>query len=147
MSEVTQARQEEHLVIFTLADECYALDISTVQEIILWQSVTRVPMTPDVEGIINLRGNVIPVIDLRKRFGLEAQTGPETRIVVVEIGAVVAGLVVDGVHEVLRVPVEQIVPAPPTVMTAVSNELIRGIAKTEERLIILLVADRILAQL
>lgn len=148
MSEVVaNGTREEQLVVFRLADEYYGLEIGTVQEIITWQPVTRVPRTPSfVEGIINLRGNVIPVIDLRKRFELkQADMGHETRIVVVEIGALVVGLVVDGVSEVLRVPANKIEP-PSAVIAGVDTEFIRGVAKTDERLIILLEADRMLAQ-
>lgn len=147
MSQVSREQREEHLVVFRLADEYYGLDIGAVQEIILWQSVTRVPLTPEfVEGIINLRGSVIPVIDLRKRFGLKcAEPGRETRTVVVEIGALVVGLVVDGVSEVLRVPGDRISP-PSAVISGVETELVRGVAKTDDRLIILLDADQILEQ-
>lgn len=147
MSEVVNGTREEQLVVFRLADEYYGLEIGTVQEIITWQPVTRVPRTPVfVEGIINLRGNVIPVIDLRKRFELkQTETGHETRIVVVEIGTLVVGLVVDGVSEVLRVPGSRIEP-PSAVISGVDTEFIRGVAKTDDRLIILLEADRMLAQ-
>lgn len=147
MPEVAQERHEEQLVVLRLADEYYGLDISTVQEIITWQPVTRVPRTPAfVEGIINLRGNVIPVIDLRKRFMLtRTEVGQQTRIVVVEIGALVVGLVVDGVSEVLRVAGDRIEP-PATIISNVDTAFIRGVAKTDQRLIILLAADRILAQ-
>lgn len=143
-----QASQQgdEQLVVFRLADECYALDIGTVQEIIAWQPVTRVPRTADfVEGLINLRGNVIPVIDLRKRFHLKmADVGRETRVVVVEIGRLVVGLVVDGVSEVLRISQSQIEPT--VAISGVDTAFIRGVAKTEKRLIILLDVDLLLAE-
>lgn len=146
MAQASKEQREEQLVVFRLAEESYGLDIGAVQEIITWQPVTRVPRTPAfVEGIINLRGNVIPVVDLRKRFGLgQTEAGRETRIVVVEIGALVIGLVVDGVSEVLRVPAEQI-EASSAVISGVDTDFIRGVAKTAERLIILLDADQILA--
>lgn len=146
MSAESRGGNEEQLVVFRLADEYYGVDIGTVQEIIAWQPVTRVPRAPQfVEGIINLRGSVIPVIDLRKRFGLrQAEVGQQTRIVVVEVGELVVGLVVDGVSEVLRVPAER-TEQPSAVISGVDTEFIRGVAKTDERLIILLDADRILA--
>ena len=142
MAQVSEAAREEQLVVFLLAGESYGLDISTVQEIIPWQAVTRVPRTPSfVEGIINLRGNVIPVIDLRKRFELGQDAAQrEPRIVVIEIG-----LVVDGVSEVLRVTQQQ-VEAPPAVISGIGTEFIRGVAKTGKGLVILLDADRILDQ-
>ena len=147
MAQVSEAAREEQLVVFLLAGESYGLDISTVQEIIPWQAVTRVPRTPSfVEGIINLRGNVIPVIDLRKRFELGQDAAQrETRIVVIEIGNLVVGLVVDGVSEVLRVTQQQ-VEAPPAVISGIGTEFIRGVAKTGKGLVILLDADRILDQ-
>lgn len=147
MSQVSQEQPEEHLVVFRLADGYFGLDIGVVQEIILWQAVTRVPLAPEcVEGIISLRGSVIPVIDLRRRCGLKpAEPGRETRTIVVRIGALVAGLVVDGVSEVLRVPGNRITP-PPAVISDLTTELIRGVASTDGRLIILLDADRILEQ-
>lgn len=137
---------EEQLVIFQLAGEAYGLDIATVHEIIPWQPVTRVPRTPPfVEGIINLRGNVIPVIDLRKRFELApGEERSQGRIIVVEIAALVVGLVVDAVSEVLRVTRVQIEPTP-AVISGISTAFIRGVAKVGDRLVILLDADRILA--
>jgi purine-binding chemotaxis protein CheW len=143
---MAQASQQGdiQLVVFRLAEECYALDIGTVQEIIAWQPVTRVPRTEAfVEGLINLRGNVIPVVDLRKRFGLPVtEVGRETRVVVVEIGNIVVGLVVDGVSEVLRVPQSNIEPT--VALSGVDAQFIRGVAKTDKRLIILLDVDRLL---
>lgn len=145
MAQTSGEQHEEQLVVFLLAEEAYGLDIATVQEIIPWQAVTRVPRTPSfVEGIINLRGNVIPVIDLRKRFELShGEPRQGARIVVVEIATLVVGLVVDGVSEVLRVTARQI-EAPPAVISGVDTAFIRGVAKTGDRLVILLDADRIL---
>lgn len=136
---------EEQLVVFQLGQELYGLEIGAVQEIITWQPVTKVPEMPEyVEGLINLRGRIIPVLDLRKRFRLaQAETGRQTRIVVVEIGTQVVGLIVDGVSEVLRVAQERIVP-PDEMIAGVGAEYLRGVAKTDDRLIILLEADRIL---
>lgn len=139
-------RQEEQLVLvlFRLAGENYGLDIGCVREIIVWQPVTRVPRTPPfIEGIINLRGNVIPVIDLRRRFSLPAaDRDRSTRIVVVEIASVVVGLVVDAVSEVIRLPAGTV--EPPSEVLAVDTTFIRGIARTDQRLIILLNPERIL---
>jgi purine-binding chemotaxis protein CheW len=145
MTQAAADGREEQLVVFRLAGEHYGLDIGSVQEIIVWQPVTRVPRAPGfVEGIINLRGNVIPVVDLRRRFGLEgAEPGRQTRIMVVEIGSLVVGLVVDGVSEVLRVPASAVEP-PSAVISGVDTQFIRGVAKVGERLIILLNPYRIL---
>ena len=105
--------RERQLVIFQLAREIYGLDINWVREIITLQEITRVPGAPDfVEGVINLRGHVIPVIDLRKRFGLEASVDPRrTRIVVVDVPPHTLGLVVDAVTEVLRIAESVVEPA------------------------------------
>lgn len=139
--------REEQVVVFRVDHEVYGIDIAAVHEIIVWQPVTRVPRAPGfVEGIINLRGSVIPVIDLRRRFGLPpGERGRHTRIVVVEIGRVMVGLVVDGVSEVLRIPAGAIEP-PSEVIAGVDTEFIRGIARVDSRLVILLDPERILAR-
>lgn len=143
----TIASREEQLVVFTLGDEIYGVDIARVQEIIRPPAITRVPRTPEfIEGVINLRGKITPVMDLRKRFGLTA-TGlsRDTRIMVVEIGGQMVGLIVDGVSEVLRVPAQAIEP-PSALVTTVDSTYLRAIAKVNERLIILLDLDRIIGR-
>lgn len=132
-------RTEQQLVVFDLAADAYGVDIGTVREIIRMQNITRMPRMPEyVEGVINLRGKVIPVVDLRKRFGLvEAELTRESRIVVVDIGAQDIGVVVDAVTEVLRIPTASVEP-PSTVVTSGDSAYLMGIAKLPERLIILL---------
>jgi len=139
------AERERQLVIFQLAREVYGLDINWVREIITLQDVTRVPGAPDfVEGVINLRGHVIPVIDLRKRFGLEAPVDPRrTRIVVVDVPPHTMGLVVDAVTEVLRIR-ESVVEPAGNVLAGVDVAFIQGVAKLEHRLVILLDLQRLL---
>jgi purine-binding chemotaxis protein CheW len=141
-----QQESEEQLVVFELAKEVYGLDIAKVQEIIRMQEITNVPRAPRfVEGVINLRGKIIPIIDMRKRFDLEASDhSPESRIIVVEIGTHTIGMIVDGVSEVLRIPTSVIEPPSP-VVTTVDSEYLRGIAKLENRLIILLDLDKVLS--
>ena len=135
---------EEQLVVFHLGPEAYGVQIAAVREIITLQPVTRVPHTPDyVEGVINLRGRVIPVIDLRRRLGLAAgERDRMTRIVVVEGDGGVIGMVVDAVSEVLTVSGEQV--EPPAPYAGVDVEYVRGIAKVGDRLVILLDLDRVL---
>jgi purine-binding chemotaxis protein CheW len=130
---------EKQLVVFDLAHEHYGVDISTVREIIRMQEITRVPQTPDfVEGLINLRGKVIPVVDLRKRFCLAVtEESKENRIVVIDIGGHDIGVVVDAVTEVLRIPAGCVEP-PSSIITTVESEYLVGIAKLSSRLIILL---------
>ncbi len=137
---------EEQLVIFELANEVYGVDISRVQEIIRMTTITRLPRAPEfVEGVINLRGKVIPVVDLKKRFGLDlSECTKSSRIVVVDVGDHTIGMVVDAVSEVLRVPTESVEPPSP-VVTTIESDYIRGIAKLEGRLIILLDLNKVLS--
>ena len=136
---------ERQLVVFDLASEAYGVDISTVREIIRMQTVTRMPRTPEyVEGVINLRGKVTPVIDLRKRFGLDESEEPlDKRIVVVDTGERSMGFVVDAVSEVLRVPSASIEP-PSSVVMGVDSEYMIGIVKLPDRLISLLDLERVM---
>jgi purine-binding chemotaxis protein CheW len=136
---------EEQLVVFELGNEYYGLDISAVEGIIKIQAITSMPRAPEfVEGVTNLRGMVVPVIDLRKRFGLPVlDNTSDTRIVIVNLGKTKVGMVVDGVSEVLRVPEEAIQPTPP-IVTSVDTAFIRGIAKLNERLVTLLDLKKVL---
>jgi purine-binding chemotaxis protein CheW len=146
-TDVATHGDERQLVVFHLGAELYGVDISRVHEIIRMQSVTRVPRSPEfVEGVINLRGKVIPVVDLRRRFGLTiAEHTRASRVVVVELGDQVVGIVVDGVSEVLRINPATIEPPSP-VVAGIDSEYLHGIAKLSDRLIILLDLDRILAR-
>jgi purine-binding chemotaxis protein CheW len=134
------------VVSFKLGSEEYGVDIAQVQEINRMVAVTHVPRAPQfMEGVINLRGQLIPIIDLRARFGMpRAEHTKNTRIVVTEIGTKRVGMVVDSVSEVLRLPVDQIEPAP-EMITGVDTEYIRGVGKIEDRLIILLDLARIIS--
>ena len=133
------------LVSFKLGDETFGIEITRIREIILVGEITRVPGTPPyVKGLINLRSTVIPVIDLRTRFSLaENELTAESRIVVLNVGSRTIGIVVDSVNEVLRVPQEQISPAPPTVASS-GNDYMTGLVRLEEYLLILLDVDRLL---
>lgn len=136
---------EEQLVVFTLADETYGIDISTVNEIIRMQAITEVPRTPDfVEGVINLRGRIVPVIDLRKRFSLAVSEETQaSRIMVVELEGLTVGMIVDSVSEVLRLPASSIEPTP-TMVSGVDAAYLRGVGKWDDRLIILLDIKKVL---
>lgn len=126
--------------------EEFALDVLSVQEINRMVEITRVPKAPAfVEGVINLRGRIIPVLDLRRRFGLpEIERTARSRIVVVSIRQRVVGLIVDSVEEVLRIPRSAIEPAP-TVGTAVAAEYIQGVAHAHDRLLSVLDLARLVA--
>ena len=136
---------EEHVVIFRLADEYYALDIQAVQEIVRMQTITSIPGSESwVEGITNLRGRVVPVIDLRRRCGVPAaEPTAETRIVVVSSPNGMVGLIVDAVSEVMRIPAEQ-VELPSAIVAAAENTYLRGIAKLEDRLVSLMDLEGVL---
>jgi purine-binding chemotaxis protein CheW len=116
-----------------------------VESIIKMQAITQLPQTPSyVRGVTNLRGSVLPVIDLRTRFSLESQeANRQTRIIIVTMGNVKVGVVVDGVSEVLRVSDELIEPLPPMVNT-VNSVFLKGIVRLENRLIILLELGKVL---
>jgi purine-binding chemotaxis protein CheW len=135
------------LVVFKLSDEHYGVDIRSVDSIIRLQPVTQVPHAPSfVEGVTNLRGIVLPVVDLRRRFSLPAREATkDARIVVAEVDGATVGMVVDAVTEVRKVPEEDIEPPSPFV-TTVDSAFISGIAKVDDgRLIIVLDVERVLA--
>jgi purine-binding chemotaxis protein CheW len=134
------------LVTFTISSEEFGLDILKVQEIIRTMEITRVPRSPDfVEGVINLRGKVIPIIDLRKRFGMDPKSyDSHTRIIVVEINARIVGFVVDSVSEVLRIQSSTVEP-PPQIVSGIDSEYINGVGKLDDRLLILIDINRLLS--
>lgn len=143
----TKAQTEEviQLVSFTIDQEEFGLDIQSIQEINRMVEITRVPNSPEfVSGVINLRGKVIPIIDLRKRFGFPSkESDRNTRIIVVELSGMVVGFVVDSVSEVLRIP-KNITEPPPSIVAGIGSEYITAVAKLENRLLILLDLERIL---
>ncbi|MGE5314491.1 MAG: chemotaxis protein CheW [Acidobacteriota bacterium] len=135
------------LVSFNIGEEEFGVDILKVQEINRMLNVTQVPNSPSyVDGVINLRGKVIPVIDLRSRFGMPriAHT-KNTRIVVVELVGKTVGFVVDAVSEVLRIPKSITEPPPQTVTQNMTTDYITSVAKLEDRLLILLDLEKILS--
>lgn len=147
--EATQKRQDDELlqlVTFSIGEEEFGVDILKVQEIIRTMEITKVPRAPEfVEGVINLRGKVIPIIDLHRRFGLDSKTHDKhTRIIVIEINNMIVGFVVDSVSEVLRIPASTVEPPPP-VVAGLESEYISGVGKLQDRLLILLDLDRLLS--
>ncbi len=143
-SSAEHATEQLQLVTFEVASEEYAVDILAVQEINRMMEVTRVPSSPPaVVGVINLRGKIIPVLDLRERFGMEAT--PKTdqmRIVVVEVHSRVIGFIVDRVHEVLRISSSIVEPAP-AMVCSIDSDFIAGVGKLEDRLLILLDLEKL----
>lgn len=144
----TEVHEEtRQLVIFRLGDEEFGVDILQVREIEkIEQGVTRVPKSPDfVEGVINLRGDIVPIVDLRKRFGLLVrEIGRESRVIIVEVLGNLVGMTVDAVVEVLRVNVSAVENAP-SITKGVDAFFLSGVAKIGERLIILLDLERALS--
>ena len=134
-----RAGQQLQLVTFEVGDEEFGIDILAVQEINRMLPITRVPQSPpSVEGVINLRGRIIPVVDLRKRFNLPVQEhGHDSRIIVVEVAGRVLGFIVERVNEVLRVDRSIVDPAP-TMTTSIDSDYVQGVGKLSDRLLILL---------
>jgi purine-binding chemotaxis protein CheW len=147
MQGTTVATGDEQIVVLELAGEAYGVAIGCVEEIIRMQPVTRIPHGPAfVEGVTNLRGRVIPVLDLRTRFGLPPSAPTRrSRIVVAELGQHTVGLVVDAVSEVLVLGADAVEP-PSTLVTSTGSAFLRGVAKLDERLILLLDLTRILTR-
>lgn len=133
------------LVSFKIGNEEFGVDILNVQEINKMTQITKVPNAPDfVEGVINLRGRIIPVIDLRTRLELDKKEhDKDTRIIVVEISNKTVGFIVDAVKEVLRVPVN-ITEAPPEIVTGIDSEFIKSVGKLDDRLLILMDLNKII---
>ena len=139
--------QELQLVSFNVGSEEFGVDILQVHEINRMIEITRVPKAPKfVEGVINLRGKIIPIIDLRKRFGMEEkEKDKDTRIVVVEINEQTIGFVVDSVSEVIRMPLANIEDAPELV-TGIDADYIQGVGKLEKTLLILLDLEKVMSK-
>ena len=138
--------QQRKVIVFQLQDESYALTVDQVGSIERMLPITRIPQAPDfVKGVINLRGVVTPVIDLKARFGMAAaEPGEASRIIVVSLANMEVGLIVDTANDVLDIPDNAIEP-PPEVVNAVDVDYIEGVAKHDDRLIILLHLQNVLA--
>lgn len=145
MSGSSVKQNSNQLVTFKLGDELYGIDIMKVKEIILLGAITRVPSVPEyIEGATNLRGRVIPVIDLRKRLGLKVSDYTEqTRIIVLNLANRTIGVIVDAVSEVLRVHSSEIEETPPGIAGA-GREFLRGLVKRENNLLIVLEIEQII---
>jgi purine-binding chemotaxis protein CheW len=139
-----QKRNELQLVGFRLGEEEYGVDILKVQEINRMLTISKIPNAPEyVEGMINLRGKVIPIINLRSRFHLEKRDrNKQTRIIVVNVGGKTLGVEVDSVSEVLRLPSDTIEPAP-SIAAGERQKYITGVGKIGDRLLILLDLEKL----
>ena len=147
MSTLDQGRTNQYLT-FTLDEEWYAIEVSKIKEVLEYQTITRVPKTPQFMcGVINVRGGVVPVVDLREKFGLDiAEATVDTCIVVLEVNVdgetIVIGTIADTVEEVVEIPPDQIEPTP-KIGTKLDTEFIEGIGKMNETFLIILDIDKI----
>jgi purine-binding chemotaxis protein CheW len=147
MSVIGITRTRQYLT-FTLGEEHFALDVANVREILEFTSVTKVPQTPEfMRGVINLRGSVVPVMDMRLKFGMSiTEKSVDTCVIVVEVSlegeTTVLGALVDSVQEVFELEPEQIEPAP-RIGTKLRTEFIRGMGKRDDQFIIILDIDKV----
>ena len=146
MDESKNAVEVRQLISFIVGAEEYGLDLLRVKEVIRMRQITWLPQAPPcVKGIINLRGDVIPIVDLRERFGLESiEHTAMTRVIVVEVEGRPVGMVVDSASQVVRVPADQFEP-PPAMMGMAARGFVTGVGKIDGKLIITVDADRILS--
>jgi len=151
MPETAKSKRTHEYVVFELAGEYYAVDVSPVEEILRMAEITQVPHAPSfVEGIMNFRGNVMPVIDLRKRLGLPTtERTKNTRIMAVSLETGTVGMIVDAVNEVTEIPPE-IVEPPSPILKGVDSDFLVGIAKMavdgqEDRLVVILDLVKVLS--
>lgn len=143
--------QQVQMISFTVGSERFAVEILMVQEIIMMSDITEIPSAPDfVEGVINLRGNIIPVLDLRKRLRLRGRgmtdvSKPGTRILVMEIDGNVTGFIVDTVSKVLTVPAERILPPPDIIVAGVQSHYVSGVLHLDDSILVVLDFRKILS--
>jgi len=142
---VGSAGESQQLVVFVLGEEEYGVPIQHVKEIIRKPEVTQLPNAPEyILGVINLRGQIIPIMSLHTRFGLGELDAEETKVVIVEYGGLMVGMEVNEVSEVLMLANEQMGPAP-TMATTINSSFISGVGKLENRLLIILDVENILS--
>lgn len=143
-SKAVQGEQLQ-LVSFSVGDELFAVDILRVQEINRMMALTKVPQSPKgVEGVINLRGRIIPVLDLREQFGFaKSERTEHTRIIVVEVRSQTIGFVVDSVYEVMRIQ-SNIIEPNPQFGVSIDSSYVKGVAKLDNQLLILVELDKLL---
>ncbi len=145
VNSITEVRQ---YLTFKLDNEVFALDVATVREVLDFTTVTRIPRTPEfMRGVINLRGSVVPVVDLRLAFGMSAtEKTVSTCIIVAEVcldgEKAIMGALADSVEEVIDLEPDQIQP-PPTIGTSIRTDFIRGMGKRDTRFLMILDIDRV----
>jgi purine-binding chemotaxis protein CheW len=147
---IPEPEQLIQLISFSVGSEIFGVEILVVQEIIMMSAITEIPNAPDfVEGVINLRGNIIPVLDLKRRLRLRNYQPPEvrsgSRILVIEFQNTVTGFIVDSVARVLSVPTSKILPPPDIVVAGVQSQYISGVLHMDHGILVILDFKRILS--
>ena len=134
-----------NLVTFKLGNNEYAIDIMQAKEIIKMEKITLIPNAPDyVEGVINLRGNIIPIVDLKKRFNLdENEEEKNTGIIIVKIDDVDMGIIIDAISKVVSIATSNIQPPPP-MLSGIGQKYIKGVAKLEDKLLVVLDLEKLI---
>ena len=134
-----------NLATFRLGHNEYAIDIMQAKEIIKMEKITLIPNAPDyVEGVINLRGNIIPIVDLKKRFNLEENDGEKnTGIIIVKIDDVDMGIIIDAISKVVSIATSNIQPPPP-MLSGIGQKYIKGVAKLEDKLLVVLDLEKLI---
>lgn len=147
MTDLDRSKEEVQLVVFKIGEEEFGVEINQVREIVKLVSITRMPKAPIfIEGVVNLRGQIITVIDLAKRLDLPSLGRTDsTRIMVVEVGDDTVGMIVDSVSEVLRLSADNIEDTPSLIETEVHEQYLRGVGKSDDRLLILLDLNEVLS--
>ena len=137
--------KEMKVIVFQLMDKEYAVGVDVVESIEKLISITKVPNTPTyIKGVINLRGVVTPIVDLRERFGMEVKPlDDSSRIIIVSLEEFEVGLIVDAANDVIDIPVDSIEPQP-EVVGSIESEFISGVAKVDKRLLVMLNLDKVL---
>lgn len=140
-----KAMDDLKVIVFELMNKEYVIPVSQVQSIEKMMHITRVPKTPSfVKGVINLRGVVTPIIDLRERFNLQAsETSEHSRMIMIKLEDMEVGLIVDAANDVLDIPLSAIEPQP-DVVGSIESEFIGGVAKLERRLLVMLQLEKVL---
>ncbi|MCK4718180.1 MAG: purine-binding chemotaxis protein CheW [Thermoplasmata archaeon] len=143
-----ESEQELQLVSFRICKETFAIPVSQIREIERMEDITHVPKMPDyIEGVINLRGQITTVIDLKRRFGLgTSEHSSQTRIIVAEIEDTQLGIIVDAVHDVIRVSQNMVSPIPKTISTNIDTRYLTGICKLPNNLVMLVDVSKILTE-
>ncbi|MFC1592423.1 chemotaxis protein CheW [Candidatus Omnitrophota bacterium] len=146
MPTAEEKKKEYQLVVFKIGDEEFGVDIAQVREIVRLLGITYMPKAPlFIEGVVNLRGQIVAIIDLAKRLGIPSSPrGDTTRIIIIEIGENTVGMIVDSVSEVLRLSSEDMEDVPGLIETEVPEHYIRGVGKLTDRLLVLLDLENVL---